>query len=1456
MSLIMAFAVCMLFSIPNSFSQSLNDDGSSHTVGYTGGSQTFNIPNNAALSSVYFDLDGADGGEAKTTCGTQNGGEGANVELTFDVGSGANMIAPGGQIRFVVGGAGASDGSSLIGSGVHYSGGGGGSGVLYRPNTSSSWELLAVAGGGGGSYLGMFSFICVNEIGGQGGRSGESGGNGDGDFSVGSGGSSGNGGGGGDVAGGGGGANSDGGGTACTQFFTVQEGGAGGDNGGHGGTSEGCPGFATADGGFGYGGGGGGNGGGGGGGGYSGGGAGGTIGSGGGGGSYAAGWATSGIKTAGSNGGGDENNGSVLYRFTLNQPPVANCQNITKSLNSSGSVTISPTEVNNGSSDPDGDPLTLSVSPAGFNCSDVGNNTVTLTVSDGIASSTCTATVTVNDVTNPSAVCQNVTVQLNASGNGSTTAGAVNNGSSDACGIASISVNPSSFTCSDVGSNTVTLTVTDNNGNSSTCTATATVQDNVNPNAQCRNVTVQLNAAGNGSTTAAAVNNGSSDACGVAGIVVSPSSFTCNNVGSNTVTLTVTDVNGNTSTCTSTATVQDNVNPNAVCQNVIVQLNAAGNGSTTAAAVNNGSSDACGIASMSVSPNSFNCSNVGANTVTLTVTDNNGNSSLCTATATVQDNVNPDAQCQNVTVQLNAAGNGSTSTGDVDNGSSDACGIASLALDNEDFTCADVGSGNTVTLTVTDNNGNSSTCTSTVTVEDNVNPDAQCQDVTVQLDVNGNGSTSTGDVDNGSSDACGIASLALDNEDFTCADVGSGNTVTLTVTDNNGNSSTCTATVTVEDNVNPDAQCQNVTVQLDVDGNGSTTPQDVDNGSSDACGIASLALDNEDFTCDDVGSGNTVTLTVTDVNGNSSTCSATVTVEDNVNPDAQCQDISVYLGEFDGCTVSITPDQVDNGSNDACGIASLSVAPNSFDASNEGANAVTLTVTDVNGNVSTCGATVTVLRRPTTLTYTGDLDEQYSDYVDLSATLTDALSGNPIEGKTITFTIGSRSGSAVTNAAGEASTTFRIGQAPGNYTVESVFADDDPCWLGSADSDAFEILQEDARVTYIGATFASTSSSSSGEASVLLAATVCDITNSTDAGSDGEPGDISNATVTFIDRDGGAISPAIPVVPLPGDSTKGTVSYEWNVDIGNDDSESFTIGTVVNNYYTRNETEDDAIVTVSKPLDNFITGGGYIILTDSEGTIAGDPDTKQNFGFNIKFNRRGTNLQGRLNVIVRRTESDGILHVYQIKGNRMTSLGFDPNSNYAEFQGKANVTDVTDEDNPISVIGNGNFSMAVTDNGVPGTLDLIAISLFTRQGGLTYSSNWTGTSTAQQNLDGGNIVVHTGNGHRIDFDAFQNQISLSGELFDDGKRIISSAYPNPFVNKVTFQFEIPENNEVVIELLSVDGKSIQFENLGLLEKGVSHTYQLLSKKELQPGTYIYRIISGDYVATGQLILIK
>ena len=637
------------------------------------------------------------------------------------------------------------------------------------------------------------------------------------------------------------------------------------------------------------------------------------------------------------------------------EDPVAVCQDMTVYLDASGNVSISPNQVDNGSTD-NCSIVSLSLSTSDFTCVDVGANNVTLTATDSSGNTgTCIATITVVDTISPVAIAQDITIYLDVNGEASISANDIDNGSNDACGISSLAVDMEDFTCSEVGGNAVVLTVTDVNGNSSTANATVTVEDTVSPAAVAQDITVYLDASGNASIVATDIDNGSSDACGIASLGIDVSSFTCAEVGGNAVVLTVTDVNGNSSTANATVTVEDTVSPAAVAQDITVYLDASGNASIVAADIDNGSSDACGIASLGIDISSFTCSEVGGNAVVLTVTDVNGNSSTANATVTVEDTVSPVAVAQDITVYLDASGNASIVAADIDNGSSDACGIASLGLDVSSFTCAEVG-GNAVVLTVTDVNGNSSTANATVTVEDTVSPAAVAQDITVYLDASGNASIVAADIDNGSSDACGIASLGIDVSSFTCAEVG-GNAVVLTVTDVNGNSSTANATVTVEDTVSPAAVAQDITVYLDASGNASIVAADIDNGSSDACGIASLGIDVSSFTCSEVG-GNAVVLTVTDVNGNSSTANATVTVEDTVSPVAVAQDITVYLDASGNA--SIVAADIDNGSSDACGIASLGLDVSSFTCAEVGGNAVVLTVTDVNGNSSTANATVTV----------------------------------------------------------------------------------------------------------------------------------------------------------------------------------------------------------------------------------------------------------------------------------------------------------------------------------------------------------------------------------------------------------------------------------------------------------------------------------------------------------------
>src|SRR5439155_9291387 len=168
--------------------------------------------------------------------------------------------------------------------------------------------------------------------------------------------------------------------------------------------------------------------------------------------------------------------------------------------------------------------------------------------------------------------------------------------------------------------------------------------------------------------------------------------------------------------------------------------------------------------------------------------------------------------------------------------------------------------------------------------------------------------------------------------------------------------------------------------------------------------------------------------------------------------------------------------------------------------------------------------------------------------------------------------------------------------SPGSYSA-SASCSLAVCGVSIQISHAFTIQQEDARSTYTGLLYVTTSSPTSSTATVVLSATIQDITATPEASGDTNFGDIRNARVTFINRDTNtSIATNVPVgLVNPGDTKTGTATYTWTVDIGSADSPTYTIGIIVNNYYTRNSNAEDAIVTVKKPTPGSIGGGGFLI---------------------------------------------------------------------------------------------------------------------------------------------------------------------------------------------------------------------------------------------------------------------
>ncbi|MDA9864238.1 hypothetical protein N9C70_04135 [Flavobacteriales bacterium] len=369
----------------------------------------------------------------------------------------------------------------------------------------------------------------------------------------------------------------------------------------------------------------------------------------------------------------------VGYTTITDAPLQAVGQNVTVSLAANGTYTLTAAEVDNGSSG--NCSSSLSLSPTEFDCSDIGTNAVTLTVSDGSTSNATTVTVTVQDNTLPNATqITGGTLSKNLSDSGSGTilpADVYIAGNPlDRCTVdenleiqikrvggtwgSSVSVD-----CMDVGTPfTVDVRIEDQAENEWVMSAngggivTVTVNDVTAPtiDAVTSGLTENLSSGGAATISASAFIT-ASDNCTTSGSLVyeiselSGSGFAetfvadCDDLGAKTFYFRVQDGGANVSAVSSeTITIADVTDPTAVANGVSLFLSG---GSATLSASDgtlNTSTDNCGIVTSEVKlsaagdetyASSLTFSSEGDYNVTLRVTDAAGNQATSTSTASV-----------------------------------------------------------------------------------------------------------------------------------------------------------------------------------------------------------------------------------------------------------------------------------------------------------------------------------------------------------------------------------------------------------------------------------------------------------------------------------------------------------------------------------------------------------------------------------------------------------------------------------------------------------------------------------------------------------------------------------------------------------------------------------------------------------------------------------------------------
>ena len=536
---------------------------------------------------------------------------------------------------------------------------------------------------------------------------------------------------------------------------------------------------------------------------------------------------------------------------------------------------------------------TAYVTGASYDCMDLGLNQVLVTATDVHGNSTTVAkNVMVYDTISPALTTKSHTAYLNAQGSVTIPVSSVVQSATDNCAQAlSSTVSMATFTCGDLGPNSVSVTTTDASGNSTTKMATVTVLDTTRPslNLSTTALTLPLNASGTAMFTSSMVVSSYGDNCSVVSITLSDSTFTCADLGApQVVNVTALDQSGNYRTKQVTITLVDNISPTVVMSSApyVVVLPASGSFTLSQAAIVTSAADNCSTPTISISPSSVSCADLGSVTVVATITDASGNVTTSSKTIQVVDQIAPviSAPTSPVVLALNASGTATLPASTAS--ATDNCGPVTLTYSNTSFSCSSLGA-NTVTVTATDASGNQSTATVSVTVVDNTNPTLTLisTPVTVALNASGVGSTSAAQLVANASDNCNIASITASPTSFTCADLGA-NTITVVATDGSGNSTTQTISVTVVDNLSPVITVSStpVTVALGSNGVGTLSASQVVAQVVDNCtATPSVTISPTTFTCADLGA-QTVTIFAADANGNISTTTAVITVVDQLAP--------------------------------------------------------------------------------------------------------------------------------------------------------------------------------------------------------------------------------------------------------------------------------------------------------------------------------------------------------------------------------------------------------------------------------------------------------------------------------------------------------------------------------------------------------------------------------------------
>jgi len=525
---------------------------------------------------------------------------------------------------------------------------------------------------------------------------------------------------------------------------------------------------------------------------------------------------------------------------------------------------------------------------------------------------------------------------------------------------------------------------------------------------------------------------------------------------------------------------------------------------------------------------------------------------------------------------------------------------------------------------------------------------------------------------------------------------------------------------------------------------------------------------------------------------------------------------------------------------------------------------------DANHNGSSDSKNYSINKASTNLTLTlSAASVRYMDMITLTAVITPLNTATPITGS-VEFKIGSVvygtanvvpiPGSTDGSVQAMLIKQLNATELPGNYNVVATYTSTNPNYAGSSDTKPLIVIERSASYLgtsfYTGDIFVWTPTETSSTGTVALVATIKDGNSPT--------GDVRGAKVTFYYVNGSTYTPIPSATNLPvglvnvSDGTVGTASAIVQLNIGNQNSASYTIAIGISGAYINKKTEPQAIavVTVSKPVPGgYVVAGGSLLNSASSGILKGAKDVETSFSMDVQFNKKYTNPQGKSYVTFFSYNKpdgtlDNVLHQYEVASNAIAvfAVGQTPTKNDASFSSKSNLVEVLEDGTRVGVESGITLQLSMTDNGA-GALDKFAITLYSKSGGVWFSSNWSVTKTVEQLLHEGNVYVSTsglaqstartvGTTEETTQATVTTAVEAEAEVAEWALFTVK-AYPNPSTDYFKLQLSgINPSDRVEVNVFDVNGRY-------LLHKKGSATEQFQFGEQLKSGVYFIEVKAAN-----------